>query len=401
MTMSPIDKNRPTHVWIEQLRKRFPCEKEIDRVLTRKMHRRAGPPYSPVTLETLVQGTEALIRSQVKGDFQLFDASWLSGGASKLQMRFQLKWDQPGVGSTISQMVLRMEPSESIVETSRLREFQIIKAMEGTVPVPPAFWIDEDGTFLPYPAIVYGFATGVPKPTTGSSGVTGVGTYIPPELRPVLGKQFIDYYAAIHNFDWSKSPHLSAFDPVGPGTQAVELQLNWYERLWEEDANEDVPLMRLAMAWMRANIPPVDKVSVVHGDYRTGNFLYTEHDNKITTILDWELAHYGDRHEDMAWTTGTPFGCMAEDGKTFLVGGFLPKEQFYDAYEEASGLTIDRQTLKFYEVFNTYKSANICLGTGSRVARNGKTHQDILVAWLSGISYMNMNDLRTQLEEVL
>ena len=138
MTMSPIDKNRPTHEWIEQLRKRFPCEKEIDRVLTRKMHRRAGPPYSPVTLETLVQGTEALIRSQVKGDFQLFDASWLSGGASKLQMRFQLKWDQPGVGSTISQMVLRMEPSESIVETSRLREFQIIKAMEGTVPVPPA-----------------------------------------------------------------------------------------------------------------------------------------------------------------------------------------------------------------------------------------------------------------------
>ena len=81
MTMSPIDKNRPTHEWIEQLRKRFPCEKEIDRVLTRKMHRRAGPPYSPVTLETLVQGTEALIRSQVKGDFQLFDASWLSGGA--------------------------------------------------------------------------------------------------------------------------------------------------------------------------------------------------------------------------------------------------------------------------------------------------------------------------------
>jgi aminoglycoside phosphotransferase (APT) family kinase protein len=103
----------------------------------------------------------------------------------------------------------------------------------------------------------------------------------------------------------------------------------------------------------------------------------------------------------MAWTTATPFGCMAEDGKTFLVGGFLPKEQFYDAYEQASGLIINRQTLKFYEVFNTYKSANICLGTGTRVARNGKTHQDILVAWLSGISYMNMNDLRIQLEEVL
>lgn len=396
-----IDKNRPTHEWIEQLRKRFPCEKEIDRVLTRKLQRRAGPPYTPVTLETLVKGTEALIGSEVKDGFEITEASWLSGGASKLQMAFKLNWNQPGVGRTSTPMVLRMEPSESIVETSRLREYQIIKAMEGVVPVPPAYWVDPDGTFLPYPAIVYGFATGVTKPSTASSGVTGVGTYMPPELRPVLGAQFIDHYALIHNFDWANSPHLSAFDKLSPGTEAIELQLNWYERLWEEDANEDVPLMRLAMSWMRANMPPVDKVSVIHGDYRTGNFLYTEHDNKISSWLDWELAHLGDRHEDIAWTTSLTFGCMAEDAKTFLVGGFMPKEEFYAAYEKASGLAIDRKKLKFYEIFNTYKSANICLGTGNRVARGGKTHQDILVAWLSGISYMVMNELRTQLEEVL
>ena len=396
-----VDKNRPTHEWIEHLRKRFPCEKEIDRVLTRKMQRRAGPPYSPVTLETLVKGTEALIRSEFKDSFEITEASWLSGGASKLQMAFKLTWNQPGVGHTTTPMVLRMEPSESIVETSRLREFQIIKAFEGVVPVPPAYWVDPDGQYLPYPAIIYGFATGVTKPSTATSGVTGVGTYLPPELRPVLGAQFIEHYALIHNFDWRKAANLTAFDKLEPGLHPIELQLNWYERLWEEDANEDVPLMRLAMAWMRANMPPVDKVSVVHGDYRTGNFLYTEHDNKISAWLDWELAHLGDRHEDIAWTTALTFGCMAEDGKTFLVGGFMPKEEFYAAYEKASGLTIDRKKLKFYEIFNTYKSANICLGTGSRVARNGKTHQDILVAWLSGISYMVMNELRTQLEEVL
>ncbi len=399
--MGVIDKNRPTHDWIEYLRKRYPCEKEIDRVLTRKLHRRAGPGYSPVSLDTLVQGTEALIRSELKDNFEITEASWLSGGASKLQMAFKLKWNQPGVGQTTTPMVLRMEPSESICETSRLREYQIIKAMEGVVPVPAAYWVDPEGTFLPYPAIVYGFAVGVTKPTTVTSNVSGVGTFMPPELRPILGQQFIDHYALIHNFDWASSPHLTAYDKPGPGTQAIELQLNWYERLWEEDVHEDVPLMRLAMAWMRANMPPVDKVSVIHGDYRTGNFLYTEHDNKISTWLDWELAHMGDRHEDIAWTTSLTFGCMAEDGKTFLVGGFMPKEEFYAAYEKASGLTIDRKRLQFYEIFNTYKSANICLATGSRVARNGKTHQDILVAWLSGVSYMVMNELRTQLEEVL
>jgi aminoglycoside phosphotransferase (APT) family kinase protein len=399
--MTVIDKNHPTHEWIEALRKRFPCETEIDRVLTRKMKRRAGPGYSPVTLETLVKGTEALIRNELKDDFKIIDANWLSGGASKLQMEFKLEWNQPGVGRTTTPMVLRMEPSESIVETSRLREYQIIKAMEKVLPVPPAYWVDPDGQFLPYPAIIYGFAKGVTKPSNTTSGVTGLGTYFPPDLRKVLSTQFIDHYALIHNFDWANSPHLSAYDKPGPGTEAVELQLNWYERCWEEDIHEDVPLMRLAMSWMRANMPPVDKVSLVHGDYRTGNFLYDEQSRQITSWLDWELAHLGDRHEDIAWTLARPFGILGEDGKTFLVGGFMSRQEFLDAYEKASGLSINPKTLQFYDIFNTYKSANICLATGSRVARGGKTHQDILVAWLSGISYANMNDLRNQLDEVL
>ena len=124
--MTRIDKNHPTQEWITKLRKRYPCEAEIDRVLTRKMQRRAGPQYSPVSLETLVKGTETLIRSEIKDSFEIADAKWLSGGASKLQMSFTLKWNQPGVGRTTTPMVLRMEPSESIVETSRLREFQVI-----------------------------------------------------------------------------------------------------------------------------------------------------------------------------------------------------------------------------------------------------------------------------------
>jgi len=152
--MTAIDKNSPTHEWIEALRKRFPCETEIDRVLRRKITRRAGPGYSPVSLETLVQGTEALIRSELKDDFKIIDANWLSGRASKLQMEFKLEWNQPKVGRTTTPMVLRMEPSESILETSRLREYQIIKAMENVLPVPPAYWVDPDGQFLPYPAII-------------------------------------------------------------------------------------------------------------------------------------------------------------------------------------------------------------------------------------------------------
>jgi aminoglycoside phosphotransferase (APT) family kinase protein len=398
--MTRVDKNHPTQAWIEQLRARFPCETEIDRVLTRKMQRRAGPPFAPVTLEALVKGTEALIRSHFDGSFEITEPKWLSGGASKLQMSFKLTWNQPGVGHTTTPMVLRMEPSESNVESSRLREFQIIKALDGYLPVPPTYWADEDGKYLPYPAIVYGFAVGVAKPTVSDNRVAGIGTFIPEPLRKPLGAQFVEHMARVHTFDWRKA-ELSAFDKPVPGTQAIEWKLNHWERVWEEDVNEDIPLMRLAMAWLRANMPAVDHVSVVHGDFRTGNFLFTEHDNRISTWLDWEMSYLGDRHEDLVWATKPSFGHMAEDGKTPLVGGFMPKEEFFAAYEKASGLKVIPKTFAYYDVFINYKCAVICLATGCRAPRNGKTHQDPLVAWLCGIGYLLVDELRTQLEELL
>ncbi|MCK9285354.1 MAG: phosphotransferase family protein [Rhodocyclaceae bacterium] len=398
--MPRVDKNRPTDEWIEEIRKRYPCEAEIDRVLTRKMRRRAGPPYTPVSLETLIKGTEALIRSELKDDFEIAEASWLSGGASKLQMAFTLKWNRPGVGLTTTPMVLRMEPSESITDTSRLREFQMIKAMDGHIPVPPTYWVDNEGRYLPYPAIVYGFAAGVTKPTASSSGVSGVGTHMPHSVRESLGKQYVEHLARLHTFDWSQAD-LSAFDKPTPGTQAIEWKLNQWERIWEEDVNEEVPLMRVAIAWLRQNKPAADRISMIHGDYRVGNFLFTEHDTQISAWLDWELSYLGDRHEDLSWSTQSIFGHADEDGKTFLVGGFTPKDEFFAAYEKASGLKVVPETLKYYDIFGKYKSVVICMASAFRVPRNGKSHQDIVVAWLGGIGYLLLDELRTQLEEVL
>ncbi len=398
--MVVVDKNRPSPEWIAELRRRFPCETEIDRVLTRKLERRAGPPYAPVTLAQLQAGTESLLRTQLATPFTVRDCRWLSGGASKLQMAFTLDWTHPGVGRTATPLVLRMEPSEAITETSRLREFQIIKALEGVVPVPPTYWIDALGDHLPYPAIVYGFAEGVTKPSKSSSGVSGVGTFMPPEVREPLGAQFVEHLALTHTFDWRKA-ELGAYDVAEPGTRALEWALNHWERVWEEDANEDVPLMRLAMAWLRRHMPPVDHVSVVHGDYRLGNFLYTEDDRRISAWLDWELAYFGDRHEDLSWAAKRAFGHLDEDGKTFLVGGFISRQAFYARYEQASGLKVDPKRMQYYDIFNNYKAITIVLATGYRAPRNGKTHQDVLVSWLAGISYPLLEELRTQLAEVL
>jgi aminoglycoside phosphotransferase (APT) family kinase protein len=392
-----LDKNKPTVEWIEHLRGRYPTEGEIDRTLTRRLNRRDGPGYSPLPLQVLVDGVTALIRSQHSGVFEVQEPRWLSGGASKLQMAFVLSWDRPGVGPELTRMVLRMEPSESIVETSRQREFQLIRAVQSVVPVPPVFWCDSEGEFLPYPALVYGFADGVSKPTAGSSGVSGLGTRLPEELRRKLAPQFVSMLADIHNFDYSRA-ELPAFDVPKPGVECALWSVNSWERIWEEDHDEDSPMMRLAAAWLRQNMPTLEHPTLVHADYRVGNFLFNEETSQISAWLDWELGRIGDPHQDLAWTTSSAFGVRDENG-TLLVCGLMPEAEFFAAYEKASGRKVNPKTLHWYKVLNAFSIAVLTLGTGYRIARNGKTHQDILVTWLIGIGAVLMEDMRVLIEK--
>src|SRR3546814_9736562 len=75
-------------------------------------------------------------------------------------MAFDLEWSgKSGEGAVRTEsMVLRMEPPEAIVETSRLREFEILGVAGDVVPVPPCYWVDAEGAYLPHPALIYGFA---------------------------------------------------------------------------------------------------------------------------------------------------------------------------------------------------------------------------------------------------
>lgn len=393
------DKNHPSPEWIASLRKQFCVETPIDQLLNRKLVRRAGSVYAPVSLDDLCRGVNALLEHEIGSDFVISHARWLSGGASKLQMAFSLEWDRPRCGRETTAMVLRMEPAESIVETSRLREFQLIQAMAGVVPVPPVFWCDEQGTFLPYPALIFGFAPGVTKPSDAASTTSGIGTRLNPELRKALAPQFVGHLAKIHKHDWRQAD-LSAFDIPSPGAQCAEWGLDWWERVWEEDSDEDIPLLRVAANWLRRNMPHLEEPVIVHADYRLGNFLYDEGSAQITAWLDWELGRIGDRHQDLAWVTSQAFCSLDEGGKTLLVCGMMSEAEFLEQYQRASGFCVNEKSLHWYKIYNNFSLAVLSIGTSYRIARNGKTHQDVLVTWLLGIGAMILEQMRLQLDEV-
>jgi aminoglycoside phosphotransferase (APT) family kinase protein len=209
-----------------------------------------------------------------------------------------------------------------------------------------------------------------------------MGSAFSPERRAVLAPEFVDNLARIHGFaDSSGTGFLPSFGRPREGTtEAAEWALGWWRRVWDDDALEDHPMIEVAFDWLEENAPVADRVSLLHGDYRTGNFLFDPETNRMTAVLDWELSHFGDRHEDLGWTLARIYSVRDADG-TDLVCGLAPREWLFRRYEERTGQEVDRGRLFFYEVLNELKIAVIALATGPRNAleRQSQAHLSNLV----------------------
>jgi hypothetical protein len=91
--------------------------------------------------------------------------------------------------------------------------------------------------------------------------------------------------------------------------------------------------------WLEANVPDYDgPVVLVQGDTGPGNFLYR--DGKVTAVLDWELCHWGDPMDDLAWLSLR----TVQDTFTHLPDRLAE-------YAELSGHKIDVERIWYYRVF--------------------------------------------------
>jgi aminoglycoside phosphotransferase (APT) family kinase protein len=393
----------PTQAFIDEMRSKYPTERETDELLVRKLERRRTETerYRPSTLDELVACANAFLDAHLDEPFEVREPRWLAGGASKLQMLFDLVRSSGG-NARHDLVVVRMDPEESHNATSRVREGELLRAFEGVVPVPHVYFVDANGEWFPQPALIYSYAHGVTKPRSTTSGaVSGLGTAFGPELRALLAPQFVGHLAKIHRLEVHSDSFTTMEPPETGTTEAARWQLNRARRVWEEDGAEQSPLMEVATNWLERNLPDLDHVSVVHGDYRSGNFLFDEESGRITAWLDWERGHLGDRHRDLAWTTQAMFGYPDEDGDGYLICGLLPEDDFYETYSRLSGLTVDPGRLRWYSILNCYQVLVTTLGSCYRVVRLGKNHQPALLTVLKAEAAMCADRLRLMLEKVV
>ncbi|WP_309752412.1 phosphotransferase [Novosphingobium sp.] len=121
----------------------------------------------------------------------------------------------------------------------------------------------------------------------------------------------------------------------------------------------DRPILALALRWLEANIPAAVTPRLVHGDFRLGNLMF-EH-GRLTGVLDWELAHLGDWHEDLAFGCMTVWRFSRPDRPGY---GLTSIDALVRAYEATGEQKFDPARFRFWTIYRTFWWALGCLQMG-------------------------------------
>lgn len=178
---------------------------------------------------------------------------------------------------------------------------------------------------------------------------------------------------------------LAKIHSIAPATSDLPLapaatDILAFTRSMVETMREPRPALFLALRWLEQNPMEGSEVTLVHGDFRTGNFMVTP--RGLSAILDWEFAHWGTPMWDIAWITMRNW----RFGQNKLpVGGFARREEFYEAYEQQSGRAISRKDVHYCEVLANVRWAAGCSHQGERYLSGQETDLELIAIPRRGV----------------
>jgi aminoglycoside phosphotransferase (APT) family kinase protein len=255
---------------------------------------------------------------------------------------------------------LRKDPGVGLLrELSSLKEqYRVIQALEPTAaPTPKAYWYEEDPTLLGGPFFIMEKVEGdVPNPWSRA----GKQAYAEAAKRGKLPRSFVEALASLHNLDWRKAG-LDFLGVPGPGKDFALREVKKWESLIQQSLRKPEPVLTEVLMWLKANAPAVQRLAFVHGAYRTGNLIIK--DDAIAAIIDWELQVIGDPMYDVAYVLSD----LNREGSP-LLSCVVEREFFLDYYQQLTGLTIDLNVCRYYEILYMMRSTAFWLSASGLFA---------------------------------
>jgi aminoglycoside phosphotransferase (APT) family kinase protein len=278
-------------------------------------------------------------------DLVVANARQIVGGASRHTWSVDASWDEVSGTPRHRGLIFRLDPPSSLLESNRGTEYAMYRALYGQpgIPLPEPLLIEDGVDALGMAFFVMQRLDGVPWPY---ELLTGRGASIVRQMFGILGSIAAVDYAALG---------LDRVLAAPPADGAWSFELDRWERTLREHDLGPMPITAALIRELRRNPPPpADRIGIVHGDFRAGNVLFAP--DGVTGVLDWEMTHLGDPHEDLAW-------CMARNWRSGTtpekIGNALDPVDAMAEWQTTSGLRVEPEALRWWQLFTHVKAAAI------------------------------------------
>jgi aminoglycoside phosphotransferase (APT) family kinase protein len=272
------------------------------------------------------------------------------GGRSKQTMLLRAN----GCGDLPRDLVVRRDLLVGSLGTSVVNEFALLQALRAHgVDVPQVYRLETDPAVLGTPFLLL---RAVPGEATGQI------TVAPPSPAKVLAAARA--LAGVHRVPvLVMQPLLAHLGAPRTRAQTAADIASWQDS-WLAQARAPSPAVDAAFRYLSAHAGSVEEQPCfVHGDYSFHNLLFDG--NRLSAVLDWELAHIGHAAEDLGYIKQA-------------AQAVVPWPDFMAAYHGAGGPPIPLTALRFYGLLGTVRLLmKICIAR--RLFEEGKT-DDILKA---------------------
>jgi aminoglycoside phosphotransferase (APT) family kinase protein len=256
--------------------------------------------------------------------------------------------------------VLRKKPPGQLLPSAHAvdREYRVMTALAGRIPVPPTLLMCDDATVIGTPFFVMGCVDGRVFRQPHLPG-------IPPSDRAAMYEDMADVLARLHGVDVAAAGLVSYGKPGNYYTRQIA---RWGQQYIAAKTGE-IPSMDRLMAWLPANIPAGDETTIVHGDYRVENLIFHPVEPRIVAVVDWELSTLGHPLADLAYNCLTYHLPAEALGRAEAVesdrSGMPDEASYVAAYCRRTGRA-GVADWNFYLAFSMFRLASILQGVYAR-----------------------------------
>ncbi|VDO96116.1 unnamed protein product [Heligmosomoides polygyrus] len=278
------------------------------------------------------------------------------------------------LGST--EVVLRKKPSGQLLPMAHQvdREYRVLKALHGHVPVPKAILYNDSLLDTPFYLMEY---------TKGRIFMDPMLDDQTPSARREIYSEAIRVLSRIHSVNC---------DQVGLGDYGrkdgyMRRNLQRWTQNYEMAKTDEIPEMQRLMEFLQKNLNENDSdIGIVHGDFRLDNLVFHPHENRVIAVLDWETSTIGDPYADLATflfphysTTNNKalpsLGHLSDEDLQRL--GIPTVQEALEMYAECRGVEpLDISRWIFYMAFVVFRFASIVQGVYKRSLTNNASSTD-------------------------